>query len=240
MKINFFFLFFFLCFLSQARDYQKVTFPSLDGLTVFANAYQVDDAAPTIILCHQALYNKLEYKETALKLNELGFNCLAIDQRSGGKLRGENNETCRLAKQKKLSTNYIDAEQDIIAAVNYIYNQSKKKVILLGSSYSASLVLKIASENEKVKAVISFSPGEYFKNLSIKETVGKLNKPAWLSSSKQEGKKVKTIFQAIKGSQKTQFIPKSSGYHGSKALWSSSKGNKEYWDNLTKFLLKIK
>lgn len=66
-------------------EYPKVVeFPSLDSLTITAHLYQIDETSPFILLCHQARFNKFEYSGIAEKLNEMGFNCMAIDQRSGG------------------------------------------------------------------------------------------------------------------------------------------------------------
>ena len=44
-------------------------------------------------------------------------------------------------------TGYLDALPDIIAAVNFMAAKYNKPVMLVGSSYSASLSLKVAKEN---------------------------------------------------------------------------------------------
>jgi len=85
-----------------------------------------------------------EYSETGLRLNKFGFKLPGIDQRSGDAMNGVVNETAAEAKRMKKKQGYLDAEQDIIAAIDYLYEKYNKKVILCGSSYSASLVLKIA------------------------------------------------------------------------------------------------
>src|SRR5262245_54570689 len=68
---------------TPARAQHKITFPSKDGLPVTADLYHVNDSLPVILLCHQARFSRGEYREAAVKLNKFGFNCLAIDQRSG-------------------------------------------------------------------------------------------------------------------------------------------------------------
>ena len=57
-----------------------------------------------------------------------------------------------------LSRQYRDAEQDIIASIDYLQKLVKKSIIIWGSSYSAALVLKVGNKNDKVSAIISFSP----------------------------------------------------------------------------------
>jgi len=69
---------------AQAYGSTFVEFPSVDGLIISGTIYQIDDTSPSILLCHQAGFNMHEYDEIAPKLNALGFNCIAVDQRSGG------------------------------------------------------------------------------------------------------------------------------------------------------------
>ncbi len=220
---------------------ETITFNSIDGLTITTNLYYVDEKFPFIVLCHQAGYNKSEYAEIAFTLNKNGFNCLAIDQRSGGKVENTINETNILAVQKNLSTTYLDAEKDIIAAVNYVAKKYNQKVILLGSSYSASLTLKIAKENENVRALVAFSPGEYFGDkLNLTETIKGLNKPMYVTSSKEEAPNVAALLKNVASEINEQFIPKENGVHGASALKKETSNNKEYWDSLLSFLNKIK
>jgi pimeloyl-ACP methyl ester carboxylesterase len=218
----------------------SISFPSLDGLTITADNYLQNDTLPWILLCHQAGYSRGEYGETAAFFASAGYNCLAIDQRSGDEVNGVKNETAALAKAKKLPTSYLDAEQDILAALNYLFENSKKPVILVGSSYSAGLVMKIAVNNPKVKAVLAFSPGEYYKDkLNLTKAIAPLDKPVFVTSSKEEVASVKPIFDAIASKNKTQFIPSADGIHGSKALWSSTPGFEEYRKAVAAFLLRL-
>ena len=68
-----------------------------DGVEIRGDLYALDGddkrSAPVILLFHQAGSNRGEYAEIAPRLNELGFHALAIDQRSGGKRWGFENET---------------------------------------------------------------------------------------------------------------------------------------------------
>jgi hypothetical protein len=121
---------------------QTITFPSKDGLTVTADIYIMNDTLPYMVLCHQAGYSRGEYKETARKFSKFNYNCLAVDARSGAEVNEIENTTAIAATTANKSINYLDAEQDILAAIDYAYKKSNKKVILVGSSYSASLALK--------------------------------------------------------------------------------------------------
>lgn len=228
---------------SQKVTPEKITFPSIDGLPIAANLYHNNDASPVILLCHQARYNKAEYDEIAITLFNKGFNLIAIDQRSGGTLFEKENETFVKATQLGKPTEYLDAEQDIEAAINYAYKKYNKEIILWGSSYSSTLALFFAKSNSEVKAVIAFSPGDYFsdKKKSLKEELKSFSKPMFVTSSKEEAKELKDLLSNIKFTKnQIQFIPKDKGKHGSKALWKDNPDNQEYWKALNTFLEKLK
>jgi len=76
-----------------SSDFKTITFPSSDGVKITADLYilHTDKNTPFIVLFHQAGFSRGEYREITPKLNRLGFNCMAIDQRSGdgGKWRRE-------------------------------------------------------------------------------------------------------------------------------------------------------
>ena len=215
---------------------KTVSFPSIDSLLITADHYHAKNDAPVIVLCHQAGYSRGEYNEIATTLKGLGFNCLAIDQRSGNAVNGVANETAQRAKAAGKGQTYNDAKQDILASIAWAKKYYNKNVILWGSSYSSALALIIAAESSSVDRVLSFSPGEYLGSVSVKDGVKNLNKPAFLTSSKSEETQTKTIFDAIPSASKTQFVPKAAGFHGSKALWTKSSGNEEYWVAVKAFL----
>ena len=219
---------------------KTITFPSKDGLEITADLYEKDKNATVILLCHQAGYSRGEYLEIAPKLNALGFTCMAIDQRSGNAVNNIVNQTAKKAKKQHLKNSYLASEPDIIAAIAFLSKKYNQKIILWGSSYSAALSLKIGKENENVKAVLSFSPGEYLKGVNLNKTISKLEKPVFVTSSQKEGAAVKKVLSGVATQFKTQFVPKVSGFHGSKALWKTKKGNESYWKEVKKFLKKVK
>ncbi|MEZ4804062.1 MAG: alpha/beta hydrolase [Bacteroidia bacterium] len=215
---------------------KTIEFNSLDDLLITADHYHIKNTAPVIVLCHQAGYSRGEYLEIAPKLNALGFNCIAIDQRSGGSVNGVLNETNKRAKAESKGTTYNDAKQDLTAAVAWAKKTYNKNVILWGSSYSSSLALIVAKENSDVEQVLSFSPGEYLNGVSVKTSITGLDKPAFLSSAKNEQSQTKALFDVISSDKKTQFIPNGAGRHGSSCLWKSEADNGEYWVAVKTFL----
>ncbi|MEQ9467416.1 MAG: dienelactone hydrolase family protein [Ekhidna sp.] len=221
----------------------SVTIPASDGVTISGNLYEIDKEAPVILLCHQAGYNKAEYTDIAPRLNEMGFNCLAIDQRSGGAFAGQQNETASKAMEMGQEPTMLDARQDLKAAVNYLAKKYKQKVVVWGSSYSSSLALFELAENKKVKAALAFSPGDYFGDqaVTLANTFGKVDKPYFVTSSKTEAEPLKKSFESVEmKNNQMHFIPESNGFHGSRVLWIGQEGAEEYWTAVTEFLTALK
>lgn len=238
MKISLL-LFIVICTSFKAQVDQII--PAPDNVLVHCKLYESKEANPKImLLCHQARFSKGEYIETAPKFNKLGYTCLAIDQRSGEGVNKDINQTALMAKQLGLGTDFEDAETDIRTAIYFLYSKYNQKITLLGSSYSSALIIKIAAtEKDKVEAIISFSPGEYFKDTTIINTsLKKLDIPIWITCAKNEIPQTETLFKGVENKRLLFFKPEKEGKHGSKALWENYKDNKEYWESLKQFLNK--
>lgn len=222
--------------------FETITFESKDGLKVTADVYVAHpNTAPFIILFHQAASSRGEYRTIAPELNTLGFNAMAIDQRAGYAMAGVENETIKQVNTKENYPSYLDALPDMEAAAAYAKTHyAKGKLILLGSSYSASLVLKMVGDDPGIAdGVLAFSPGEYFTWVSsslISESAKNITIPVFITSDKDEKDKWISIYQAIPSKKKIYFLPKAGGHHGSRVLWRSTPGNKEYWQAVKQFL----
>ena len=220
---------------------QTVSFQTTDGLTVTGDLYLTKDVgAPFILLCHQARYSRGEYLEIAPKLNKLGYNCLAIDQRSGHGVNGVTNETNKAAKAAGMPDGYTDAYPDLEAALRYIVGQyHPKQLIAWGSSYSASLVLILAAEHpQEIQAVLAFSPGEYFSfnDKRISDYAARIAQPVFITSAKSEEQAWRGIADSVSSAGSVFFVPKGSGVHGSSALMEKTGNNAEYWTAVEGFL----
>ena len=246
LRVSFFVLLIFAGINAFSQSSGKtITFKSKDGLLITADLYQsADKDAPYIILYHQARYSRGEYLEIAPKLNSMGFNCLAIDQRSGNEINGVINETHKRAEEKGLDTKYPDAWPDIEAAFLYVTKKlNASKVIVWGSSYSAAMAFILGSKYKaQISAILAFAPGEYFKidDKSISDYAKNINYPVFITSAKSEEQYWRPIYNNLNTDDKDFYLPKDEGYHGSKALWTEYDGSDLYWEAVTKFLEKVK
>jgi pimeloyl-ACP methyl ester carboxylesterase len=234
-------LIFFCLTLSAVTGQEAVYFFADDGLKVRGDLYLRNNQKPFIILCHQDGSNRSEYYEIAPRLLNLNYNCLAIDLRAGGKSGFIQNETANQALIEKRTVRPLDAAADIKAAIRYVQRISKQPVILLGSSYSASLCLLAAAGNPLVKAVIALSPGEYFQPLmNVGEKVRKINQEVFVSATQSEYPYVQKMLSGMPPDRLTLFKPqKGKGIRGTGAFYSSNESNGEYWFALMMFFKKL-
>jgi alpha-beta hydrolase superfamily lysophospholipase len=232
---------------STTKEKEQISFPSNDGISLTADLYMMHDkSAPFIVLFHQARWSRGEYLEIAPKLNMLGYNCMAVDLRSGGEVNNVKNLSYLAAEKAMKPTQFVDAYQDIDAAMKYAGKYfAEGKLIIWGSSYSSALSLRYAGDNpDTIDGVLSFSPGEYFRNQGktktyIAEGAANISKPTFITSAKGEKNGWWNIYEQIPGDQKKYFLPQSAGNHGSKALWSKFGDSIQYWEAVEEFLKSI-
>jgi len=221
---------------------QKVTFQAEDGLKVTADLYMKNYQLPFILLFHQGESSRGEYTEIAARLLKLDYNCLAVDLRAGEKMNYITNETAERAKVQNIPASYLDSQKDIRASIDYVLKYNNKPVILFGSSYSASLSLMIAKGNDRVRAVIAFSPGEFFRpEVVVKDAISGLNKPVFVSASDIEYEYIEEMLSGLPSENMFIYRPGSGkGVHGAKALWSSTDSSSECWLELMLFFKRIR
>lgn len=227
---------------------QTIEFPSSDGIMITADSYIKHDlSAPFILLFHQAGWSRGEYVEIAPKLNAMGYNCIAIDQRSGDEVNDIINVTHQNAENKQLEVGFPDALPDMKAAIAYVKEHYVKgKLILWGSSYSSALVLKLLGDEPNIcDAGLSFAPGEYFERFGktndfIITSAKNIQVPIFITSAKDEKEYWWPIYQSINTTTKQYFLPESDGNHGSRALWEKFDDHDVYWTAVKKYLKSIK
>jgi len=237
------FVFFGISGFTQVKTFQLM---APDKVVITADLYAPKpDNATFIILFHQAKYSRGEYIEVAPKLNALGFNCMAVDLRSGEEINGVENLTFRYADSLKKETRYTDAYSDMRTALSYIKNKyPNAKIILFGSGYTACLSLKLAGDNPAgISGVIAFSPGEYFSAFGwnrdiIQTSSSHIKCPVFIASAKSEEDQWRKIYDAIPVQTKVSFLPTLEGKNGAKVLWSAFPESEEYWMALKNFLAK--
>lgn len=240
LKRTIYLIAFLVCSFLPGMSQELVTYISPDKLTITADFYETEkDSHKWMLMFHQAEYSRGEYKEIARKMIKINYNCLAVDMRSGGEVNYVSNETATEAKNIGLPTTLFDCQKDILATIEYVKSRDKDaEIILFGSSFSASLCLLVAKQRPDIKAVIAFSPGEFFEpKIIVKNAIANLKIPVYAGCSKSEYNYVKDLLSKVKSPKMVIFKPeKGDGLHGAKNLWWESQTRNEFWLTLLFFL----
>lgn len=140
---------------------REVSFPAADGGTLFADIHPGADgpAAPVVLLFHQGGGDaRGEYGPIIPRLTARGLNVMAVDLGGGGDRFGVMNRTVasRPAAEPAYCDEYVDLQAALAFAVSSGFTGPQ---IVWGSSYSASLAIRLAVEHpERAAAVLAFSP----------------------------------------------------------------------------------
>ncbi len=209
----------------------EVFFYSGDSLKITADHYFSRKDNPYILLFHTESSSRGEYDSIANRFVKMNYNCIAVDLRAGYEFHYIHNMTARRARKQGVPGDFLHAEKDILAAIEYVWDLSKQEMILLGSSYSASLCLKAGRENPKIKAVMAFSPGEFFQPAFVlKDYLKGYDKSVFITFSKSEAEYIEDLTSFLPDSVKTIFKPgESNSYRGSGLLLRENPSRDEYW-----------
>lgn len=147
------------CAPNRNKSGNEIQYRTDDGVLISGDLYLTDRSQATILLFHQGGSNgRAEYGPIIPRLLDKKFNVLSIDQRVGGQIYGNYNRT--VARIALNEFGYCDALADLRGALDYLntYDLAGPK-ILWGSSYSAALVIQLATDQSlDVDRVLAFSP----------------------------------------------------------------------------------
>ncbi len=223
-----------------SRGQQKITYSARDGVQITAELLKSKNSDPYVLFFHQAGSSRGEYADIAPKIMKLAYNCLVVDLRYGAKEGYVPNLTAADAHAKGLEPLPYDAMLDIRASVQKAWDLSHKPVILFGSSFSASLCLICASDNDRVSAVVACSPGEYFDHLSVQDSIRKLDIPLFITASRKEAPYVKKLLSGISPSLITNYIStKDNDLHGARIFGKENQSSDEAWLALLLFFREL-
>jgi dienelactone hydrolase len=218
-----------------------MTISAADGTKVYAELVRSKNEAKkgVVLMFHQAGSNRHEYDTIAPRIAEWGWDCLKVDQRTGGDMWGESNQT---KAEFGEGADYEEAYADLLAALKWAEGEGYVWIVPFGSSYSASLALRLASESKAVDAVVAFSPGEYFPEKGVvAEWNSKVEVPVFIGATSEE-MAVGDVYEiydkkpdaAARGLDVV--FGSAKGVHGASTLrQEKSEAAEEYWSALERF-----
>lgn len=131
-----------------------------DSIPIHTRMHRKADAKVMIFLFHQGRSNvRAEYQRFLTHIeNETEFDYIAVDLRKGGQLYGGFNRTS--AEMEIDSIEYCDVYADMVAALTFYLDKRNqtRPIVVVGSSYSAALAIKLAHEYPQINGVVAYSP----------------------------------------------------------------------------------
>ena len=127
---------------------------------LFVDDYRVRDSRGVVVLFHQAGGSaRGEYGFLVPRLLDAGFSVIAADLHGGGDRFGQPNRT-EQARPAAEAFTYCDARPELDAVLRYARSVAgSQKLIAVGSSYSAALVVNATAQTEPLMdAAAAFSP----------------------------------------------------------------------------------
>ena len=203
---------------AEEREELTLTFETVDGITVTADLYRIHTEAPCVVMFHRDDSSRGEYQMIAPLLNDIGFNCLAVDLRLGWESNGVLNSTYAGAvAQWRYVDAFLDGESfanavpdvmiDMMTAVLYAQDELKAEtVVIMGSGYSATLALALASVYpDIIDGVMAFSPSDFaLDGKTIEDYAVEITGPMLITVQLESGQKdeIEAMFERIPSEDK--------------------------------------
>ncbi len=162
---------------------EKKSLTTKDGIKIAADLYSVEKPIGWLVLSHMMPSTKESYENLAVKLQNAGYESIAIDLRGHGesRFRAQTNAEQTQKNAEILDyKNFSDEEHqksilDLKAAVDFLINERKatpNKISFIGASIGANLSLQYITEHPEFKTTILFSPGLNYRGIKT-ETMAK-------------------------------------------------------------------
>ncbi len=141
---------------------KATSFESADGASLAGDLYLASHTAPAVVLVHRMHAQRLELAPLADKMAaaEKRFTVLNFDLRGHGDSKPPE-------KDKKGPARF---DADVVAAIDHVVEVTQEKVprvLLVGSSFGATLVARVTKGQPKVTGMALLSPGAAIEGLDI-------------------------------------------------------------------------
>lgn len=155
---------------------EEIILTTKDGFQIFADYYKGQKPdSPGVALLHMMPATKESWRDFALKLQQAGFQSLAIDFRGHGKSTIKDNGVFRYE-------NFNDKEHqqkihDVEEAIRFLINKNNpapKMLFFVGASIGANLALKYMSQHTRIKGGVLLSPGLDYRGVQTEPLIKKI------------------------------------------------------------------
>jgi dienelactone hydrolase len=198
----------------EQLPYETIERSLPEGIALTADHYvaRTTTPGPIVVAFHMEGSSRGEYRKIAETFLKYNVSVLAVDLRAGKESNGVANATAAAFEKKHGKPAALaDAYADVVEAVKWARElHPDGKVVLLGSSYSASLALVYAArEPAGADAVLAFSPGELIEGWTVAAEARNVKVPVYVSCGNglEEKSKTTRIVNALDKKLRSSFYP---------------------------------
>ena len=149
-------------------DIFVVKFKTGDGIEVVGDYYPADSKQATLLL-HMMPADRKSWIVFAKKLQQAGFQALAIDFRGHGESQGGPDGYKKFSDEEHQSSRL-----DVVAGVEFLKSKKAEKIYLVGASIGANLALESLVDHPEIDAAVLLSPGIDYRGIKTKPLIERL------------------------------------------------------------------
>lgn len=211
---------------------EKVSIKTSDNIKIVGNYFKVDqNPIGWVLLLHMMPATKESWNDLSKKLQNVGYESLAIDLRG----HGESDLDFTKFTDKEHQKSILDVE----AAIEFLKSKGAivDKICLIGASIGANLSLKYISEHAEFKKATLLSPGLNYRGITTEYMVDKLKqgqKVLFISAGDdgENSAEVRQLFNRVPDGVEKKFEIYKIGGHGTDILM----GHPELSDLIINFI----
>ncbi|MBI2450715.1 MAG: alpha/beta fold hydrolase [Parcubacteria group bacterium] len=150
----------------MANNIETINFKTSDNVIIVGDYFKTaDPKAPAVLLLHMMPADRFSWTELAKKLQQNGFQCLAIDLRGHGESRDQNGKHLNYRNFSDLE--HQSSKFDVDRSVKFFIEKGIKleNISIIGASIGANLALDFAVGHNEIKAVVLLSPGLNYRGI---------------------------------------------------------------------------
>lgn len=201
---------------------EVVKLKTKDGVKIVGDYYPALGSNVGVLMLHMMPADRKSYSVFAEKIQEAGWQGLAIDFRGHGESQG-GPAGYQLYKDEDHQKSILDAE----AGAEFLKSKGAKEIYLAGASIGANLSLQYLAEHPEAQAAVLLSPGLNYRGIKMDELAKKVyhTKAVFLTAAQDDDYSYETVQELF------DMLPKGvgreiklfdSGGHGTKLLETHS------------------
>lgn len=148
---------------------ERITLSTSDGAEIVGD-YAGEIGQPAALLLHMMPATRESWRQFSEKLNEAGFQTLAIDLRGHGESSGGPKGYKAFSDEEHQAST-----KDVAAGVDFLRGKNPSRTFIVGASIGANLALQFAAEHpDNMNGVVLLSPGLDYRGLQTEQSVSRL------------------------------------------------------------------